>query len=155
MKKILIIGLIFLVLGCDSARKENSGKLKIVATTGMIGDAVKNIVGDSAEVFVMMSPGVDPHLYKPTPRDVDRLAYADIIVCNGLHLEGKMADILKKVSAKKKVIMVASGIDSTVLIVTHRDEKNGHIVYDPHIWFDVHIWNQGIQNVGIELAKYD
>src|SRR6478736_2663686 len=107
MKKILIIGLIFLVLGCDSAREKGSGKLKIVATTGMIGDAVKNIVGDSAEVFVMMGPGVDPHLYKPTPRDVDKLSYADVIVCNGLHLEGKMADILQKISKKKKVITIS------------------------------------------------
>lgn len=156
MRYTLIIGLLFLMVGCESAQKENNQKLKIVATTGMIGDAVKNIVGDSAEVFVMMSPGVDPHLYKPTPRDVDRLAYADIVVCNGLHLEGKMADILKKVSRKRKVIEVATSIDPSKFIITHKDSgPDGHTVYDPHIWFDVRLWNSGIAGIGKELANYD
>src|SRR4051812_13380620 len=77
-----------IMAGCQSQNEPSTGKIKIVTTTGMIYDAVKNIVGDSAEVSVLMGPGVDPHLYKASFGDLRKLRNADIIVYNGLHLEG-------------------------------------------------------------------
>lgn len=147
-----------LLLGaCTAEGPRDPGKLTIVATTGMIGDAVKAITGDSAEVLTLMGPGVDPHLYKPTLRDVDKLAEADIIVCNGLHLEGKMADMLHKIGQRKKVIEVAAGIAGQELMVTNPEQvgEGGKTIYDPHIWFDVKLWKQGIEKAGREIASFD
>jgi manganese/zinc/iron transport system substrate-binding protein len=157
MRVVLFLGILTLALGsCSQVDKKKNGRLKILATTGMIGDAVKNIVGDSADVFVLMGPGVDPHLYKPTPRDVDQLSYADVIVFNGLHLEGKMADILTKIAKRKKVIAIAEDLPKESLIVANQEMgSEGHIVYDPHIWFDVQLWNQGVKGMGKELATFD
>lgn len=141
---------------CKENIRKDPNRLFIVATTGMIADAVKEITGDSVEVYTLMGPGVDPHLYKPTPRDVDKLAEADIIVYNGLHLEGKMGEILEKISHQKKIIAVANGIPKSKLLITSdASANNGHITYDPHIWFDVNLWIHGCAYVGKELAKYD
>src|SRR6188508_2277322 len=101
MKHILYFCLFALLLSCSSGSDTTTDKphkLVIVTTTGMIGDAVKNLVGDSAEVISLMGPGVDPHLYKATQGDLERLQQADVIVYNGIHLEGKMSEILEKLS---------------------------------------------------------
>jgi manganese/zinc/iron transport system substrate-binding protein len=154
-KQIIAIALLILVIcSCSRENSRHLGKLKIVVTTGMLGDAVKNITGDSADVFVLMGPGVDPHLYKPTPRDVDKLAEADIIIYNGLHLEGKMGEILEKISRKKKVIAISMGISKEKLIGLNEDNEKEKI-YDPHIWFDVNLWREGVLYLGKKLAEAD
>lgn len=155
----IYISLLLVILGACTGKKDRKhpSRMTIVATTGMIGDAVKSICGDSAEVITLMGPGVDPHLYKPTLRDIDKLAAADIIVYNGLHLEGKMADMLHKIGKKKKVIAVSDGIPSSGLLVTNPDQvkEGGQPVYDPHIWFDVKLWSKGIQYAAREIGLYD
>lgn len=137
-------------LGCSSpAEENNSKKLYVVATTGMIADAAANIVGDSAVVEGLMGPGVDPHLYKATRSDLSKLREADIILYNGIHLEGKMGEVLEKLSTQKPVFAVADGIDQQRLIAL---EEN---VYDPHIWFDVSLWKEAVAYMGEKLAETD
>jgi len=96
---ILLAALAFLP-GCGSETEDekddlSSRKLRIVATTGMVADAVRHVGGDRLEVTALMGPGVDPHLFKASAGDVDRLRGADLIVYNGLHLEAKMGTVLK------------------------------------------------------------
>ena len=149
--KILIIFLAFLVIGCRIEPKENIGPLHIVATTGIIEDGLMHIVGDSAEVSSIMGPGTDPHVYKPTPGDIQMLDDADVIVCNGLHLEGKMAEMLDKYSKEKPVLKVSDGIAEKDLIKSIDLGDS----YDPHIWFDTRIWMQGMKYIADELGKID
>ncbi len=152
MKKILLITTIALVaLACRLEENERKGPLHIVATTGIIEDGLENIVGDSAEVTALMGPGTDPHLYKPTPGDIELLDEADVIVCNGLHLEGKMAEMLEKYGEEKPVLRVSDGIDESMLIKSADFEDS----YDPHIWFDPEIWSEGLGYISKELGKLD
>ena len=95
MKKTLLLLVITLVFNCKSEPKDN-GKLNIVTTTSMITDLVKNIGGDVINIQGLMGSGVDPHLYKASEGDVSKLVNADIIFYNGLHLEGKLVEVLKK-----------------------------------------------------------
>ena len=44
----------------------------------MIADAAENIGGDTVSVTALMGPGVDPHLYKASAGDVDRLTAAGL-----------------------------------------------------------------------------
>lgn len=131
-------------------QKKGNTKLKIVTTTNIIGDALENIVGDKADIESLMGAGVDPHLYKAAPSDLSKLQEADVIVHNGLHLEGKMADIFHKLARQKKVLVVADGIDQSNYRKT--DDNNS---FDPHIWFDVKLWAQGIEHIGQQLGKID
>lgn len=149
--KILIVLLSIAFCSCRIEPKEQNGPLNIVATTGIIEDGLLHIVGDSAKVSSLMGPGTDPHLYKPTPGDVKMLDDADVIVCNGLHLEGKMAEMLDKYALEKPVIKVSDGIAKEDLIKSVDLDDS----YDPHIWFDTQIWMQGMQHVTNELSEID
>jgi len=113
-------------------------EIKIVTTTGMIEDMVKNIVGDHAEVVSLMPSGTDPHLYKATQGDLRKIIKADMIFYNGLHLEGKMQPILKKMARQKPVKAISDDLNQVDLI--HYENQQ-----DPHIWFDVTLWQQAVK----------
>ncbi len=138
---------LFLVpLGCGdlgSTTSDEDARPSIVTTTGMIADLAKTIVGDAATVHSLMGPGVDPHLYKPTEGDVRRLSEADLVLYNGLHLEGKMADILGKMGREKSVVPVAEVLRPDQLLSPPGFSGQP----DPHVWFDVGLWAQTIDAI--------
>lgn len=149
---LILISLLSL-LACEPAKSDRSEsrQLQIVATTGMVADLVKNIVGDSVQVQALMGPGVDPHLYKATQGDLAKLQQADIIFYNGLHLEGKMGEVLEKLGQIKPVVAVAENIPQDALL----DDPVYTGTADPHIWFDVSLWVQCIAPVEEALAAQD
>lgn len=140
MNKLLAIGTIFLLAAC--ATKENktlNNKTTVVCTTGIIANAFDSLLNpNDFEIIALMGPGTDPHLYKPTPKDVNQLKNADVIIANGLHLEGKMTDILLQLQRNNKVLFVSDGIPENDLLLV---DENTH---DPHIWFDPNLWSKGI-----------
>lgn len=136
------------VVACQSTSEyRHSTKPQIITTIGMIADATHNIVGDSANVSALMGPGVDPHLYKATQGDLQLLTDADIIIYNGLHLEGKMGDVLEKLGRSKPVIAAAETIpkDKRKQSMAYTD------AYDPHVWFDVSLWQLATRNISDNL----
>lgn len=147
MKKLLLALLAGLSLtACSESSKKET---LIVCTTGMIGDAVQHLMGDSVKVEVLMGPGVDPHLYKATQGDINDLSNADVIIYNGLHLEGKMGEIFEKLSRQKTTIAVGEQVDESRLI----NSTDFQGAEDPHIWFDVALWSEAIAGVAEELKK--
>ena len=147
------MGIFLLILtglfSCNSGERRFNQRPLVVTTTGMIADGLKMILGEAAEVIALMGPGVDPHLYKATSGDLSLLESADFIFYNGIHLEGKMAEIFQKMSNKKPVIAVGNGVDPTQLRQMQLQEDT----YDPHIWFDVKLWQQAIDYAGDTLQK--
>ncbi len=139
--------------GCNSTSSDSPGNETplVVATTSIVADIAKNICSDFAEVKSLMGPGVDPHLYKASHGDIELLTNADVVIYNGLHLEGKMSEILEKLKSSKTVIAVSDGVDHTS-IRTINEEAD---VHDPHIWFDVSIWSEGVKHVSESVqTKY-
>ncbi|HYF69460.1 MAG TPA: zinc ABC transporter substrate-binding protein [Ohtaekwangia sp.] len=149
---IVVLCLVVVLCGC-SGRQNNasSGKLQVLTTTGMIADAVHNIAQDRVTVQALMGPGVDPHLYKATHGDLEKITSADIIFYNGLHLEGKMGEVFRKVSRTRPVIAVTSRIDEKLL----RDIPGFEGTHDPHVWFDVQLWQQAVKTVSETLIQHD
>jgi len=145
----LWIGLMAGLLACTGpGNEQKQSRPTIVCTTNILGDVVSYLAGDSLEVQSLMGPGVDPHLYKATQGDVSALSQADLIVYNGLHLEGKMTEILEKLPAGK-VYEAASALDTARLINT-----SGYAdAYDPHIWFDPLLWSQAVSGISGHLQK--
>jgi len=142
---------LFGIIGCSEVPSESSDRLQLLCTTGMIGDALQEIAGPHADVISLMGPGVDPHLYKATQGDLKYLTGSDAIFYNGLHLEGKMVDVLKKVGRTKPVVAFADGLgESSLINIT--DFADG---FDPHIWFDVARWATAISYASTELQKID
>ena len=150
----LLSSLLLLSAACaeSSGSIKREGTVKVVTTTAMVGDLVKNIAGEKAQVISLMGTGVDPHLYKASAGDVEKLAGADMIFYNGLHLEGKVTDVLAQM--RKSGIFtvgVAEGIDESLLLSP--EEYEGY--YDPHIWFDIVLWKKAARVVMNALSAYD
>lgn len=140
--------------GCTSSGEAVSpgdDLLQAVATTGMIGDAVKNVSGDRLETTTLMGPGVDPHLYKASAGDVRTLSDADVIFYNGLHLEAAMGDVLGEMGARRRTVPVAEAIPPSKLISPHEYEGQ----YDPHVWFDVSLWQYAVERIRDVLIEMD
>lgn len=151
----LLVFIIFLSVcaGCDSKKQQDISKdekINVVTTIGMITDIVKNVGGEQVDVVGLMGPGVDPHLYKPTAKDIQRLGSADIIFYNGLHLESKMADILGNMSGDTKTVAVTDRISKELLLSPPGFQEQ----YDPHLWFDVSLWMKAVENVRDTLTQY-
>ena len=123
--------------------------VRIVATTSMIADLAREIGGDRVEVEGLMGPGVDPHLYKASEGDVSRMTGADLILYNGLHLEGKMVDILDRLG--DRAAAVTDDIDRSRLVTPPAFAGN----YDPHVWMDVSMWRVAAEEVAERLAALD
>ncbi|MDO4711792.1 MAG: zinc ABC transporter substrate-binding protein [Peptostreptococcaceae bacterium] len=148
-----------LIAGC--AKKGDTGtpsggpeekKLKVIATTTMLADLSQVIGKDRVEVKGLMGAGIDPHLYQASAGDVTLMQEADVVVYNGLHLEGKMGEIFEELASKdKNVISIENGLDHGKLLMAE-DEPN---VHDPHIWFDASIWKDAAKVVADGLAAAD
>jgi manganese/zinc/iron transport system substrate-binding protein len=123
--------------------------IEIVCTTGMVADLARNVGGDHVRITTLMGPGVDPHLYKSSPADVGHLNRADMICYSGLHLEGKLSDLLERMQHKKPTVAVAEGIAEGKLLA----DENG--VRDPHVWFDVSLWSEAAGAVQEALSQFD
>jgi len=151
MLRYTLIFLVFIIIGCGQSSNKDDGKLYVVSTTGMLHDAVINIGGDKIKAHPIMGPGVDPHLYKATQGDLRKLREADIVIYNGLSLEGKMEDILDKLGKNKPTIAAAEKVPKENLI-TAVDYQNS---YDPHVWFDVSLWQYCVKAISEALIKND
>ena len=153
MHRFFIMAIILLLCACGSGETppvENNKKL-VVCTTGMVGDLVRHVAGDRAEVISLMGPGIDPHYYKATQGDLQKLSRADVIFYNGLFLEGKLEGIFEKMARSKTVIAVSRDIPKDRL----RKPVAGQGEHDPHIWFDVSMWAETLPVIVQTLSERD
>jgi manganese/zinc/iron transport system substrate-binding protein len=161
---VLGVSAILLAMGCSNGpnnhgagprplevkhRFDGVHPIKAVCTTGMVADLVRHIGKGHVAVDQLLSHGIDPHTYEATPGDTKRLSRADIIFYSGLHLEGKMADILGSLSGRRPAFGVAEFIEHKTIL---KDEEDQH---DPHVWFDVSLWSQTAGVVRDILMQYD
>ena len=152
----MLLVLALALAGCknpaENTRSSSSDKrYTVTTTTGMVTDIVRQVCGDKASVEGIIGEGVDPHLYKPTRADLNALAHADLVFYSGLVLEGKMTDVLEKMSEKKPVIAVTESVDKNYLLLP--PEFAGHP--DPHLWMDVGGWMKAVEVVSQTLSDYD
>jgi manganese/zinc/iron transport system substrate-binding protein len=144
-------------VGCESngasagpsTRFDGEYPIKVVCTTGMVADVVRNVASTHVEVVQLMGDGVDPHLYKAKPEDVSRLSQADIIFFSGWHLEGKLADLFVRMARRKPTYAVTEKIDESRLL------KVNDGFFDPHLWFDVSLWSDTVNVVVEAMQQFD
>ena len=134
---ILGISLVAGVTACAVDKQGENKKLTVFATTGYIGDAVKNIAPD-ADVTVMVGPGGDPHTYQPTTQDTEKISSSDLVFWSGLHMEAHMIDQLR--SQGDRQVAVAEAIPKEDLLDWPDLGENGEKLYDPHVWNSTENW---------------
>jgi manganese/zinc/iron transport system substrate-binding protein len=132
---IALIGLFIGLTGCRPDSSDDSGT-RVVATTTMLGDVANRLLdGTGIEVVTLISPGVDPHTYELKATDAARLDSADLVVFNGLNLEGKMSRVLAEM---ENSVSAEQLIPATELRSVEGYENSA----DPHVWMDVGLWAQ-------------
>lgn len=140
--------LLFLLAGCSGTSTDDERPLVLV-TTNILADAVREVAGDDVRVEALMGAGTDPHLYKARFSDIRRLEKADLILYNGLHLEGKLSEILDEMPGR--AFAVADALDESHLL----HSGDGDNVMDPHVWFDISLWAKVVIGIGESLAEFD
>ena len=148
---IALIALLAAAACTPSGAAPDESTLRVVATTGMIGDAARQIGGDACEVTALMGPGVDPHLFRPSQRDLRVLSSADLILYNGLHLEGRMGDILERMDGRTRTAAVTDGVPRELL--QSSPEYAGQ--HDPHVWMSVALWRHAVEQIHEALVAAD
>lgn len=147
---LLTLTALALLPGCKGDAPSDAGQdaFVVVATTTMLADLATEIGGQDAVVRGIMKPGGDPHLYKPTPGDARMIAQADVVLTNGLKLEGWIDDLVRNAGGDAQVVVTTEGIDAL------KDPSKTNYP-DPHVWHDVSKWMAVTDNVRDALVKAD
>lgn len=175
MRKAILLGGMLLVLAACARPSAPSGgraeptpvlapvalgqgeRLRVVATTTIVGDVVARVGGDAIQLTVLLPIGADPHTYEPKPADLTAIAQAHVLFVNGLGLEEFLESTLRN-AGNVPVVSVSEGIPPRAL-EAHRHEEHeeehegeekhaGEEEVDPHVWMDVRnvmVWVENIQ----------
>ena len=164
MKKILSLiccaALVFSMAGCTNGIKKDNGKLKIIATLYPQYDFAKQIVGDKADVELLLPAGVDSHSFDPTASDIINIGKSDMFIYTGKYMEVWADKVIKSTKSKKlKVVDTSKGI---TLDKPEENEEEGHEEpeehhheYDPHIWTDPQYAKIMVDNIVKGLCEID
>jgi manganese/zinc/iron transport system substrate-binding protein len=152
--KLLAAAALSLILAaCERGASSATGKPLVVATTTMAADLARVIGGDRVEVQGLMGADVDPHSYIPRISDSRLIEQADLIVYNGLHLEGRFQRTLEEMSSRgRNTIALAEMVDAEKLIGAVDDFPG---TKDPHIWGDPRLWAETIRPLVEALSSID
>lgn len=148
-RDLLVAGAWGLVTAMPTLAKD---QLTAVATFSILGDFVKNVAGDRAQVTTLVGPNGDAHVYSPIASDARRLSVANIVFINGLGLEGWMIRLITASGTTAPIIIATKG-------VTPRDMKGEHegsrTVLDSHAWQSIANARIYVANIRDGLAKVD
>jgi zinc/manganese transport system substrate-binding protein len=157
---ILVIVLMLAAAGCQTTGNPNENK-SIVVTYAIMGSLVKDLVGEQAEVTVLIPNGMDMHEWEPSAKDIEKVNQADFIVRNGLHLESGLDDALDNAAEKGIKVFTASDYIQIRHSIEeeHEEEENhgedahehDHSAGDPHLWTDPHLLIQVVEALATEL----
>lgn len=138
-KKIIIILLIFLCIGCDKDNSNND-KLSVVTTIYPYYDFTRNIIGNDDNITLLLSPGSELHSYEPTPKDIVKINNADIFIYTGGESDEWVEGVLSSIDNKDiKIIKLIDYVDVY-------NEKLNEEVFDE---VDEHIWTSPINAIKI------
>lgn len=133
----------------------------VVATTTIVADLVQNVVGDAAQVEVIMGPGVDPHDFQASARQVESITEADLVVGIGLGLEESLLDVLE--AGSERVLLLGPEVDPIEFRgpghTEREDEDEDHASdedaeeheLDPHVWQDPSRMAVAVEVIGERL----
>ena len=177
---ILIITMTFLVLVFKPETIiKDENKIQIVATLFPQYDFAKQIVGDKAEVTLLVGSGVETHNFEPTAQDmVMMLDKTDMFLYTGTFLEPWTEDIIETLSESDcDIIDVSENIELIKIEEfqeryinneiesddhDHKEEKHNHDdscdhqdMYDGHIWQSLDNAQVMIENILNAICKID
>ena len=129
----------------ETSTNEQADKKTITVTTTFVEDMVNELIGDKANVNLIIPAGEDPHLYVAKPEDLKKLKEADLVLYHGLHFEGKMVDALQKVGYPITETFDQKDIGQM--------DEDGETIVDPHFWFNIDLYKEAFTNTANKLKE--
>lgn len=129
----------------------SGGKLRVIATTGIIGDVVAQVAGDAIELTTLMGPGQDPHSYEPGARELTAVADAHLIFVNGWNLEEGLIKNLVAIGENALIVPISANIEP----LSMPPNPKGVTGVDPHVWVSIHSVEQWVKNISAVLSVLD
>jgi zinc transport system substrate-binding protein len=151
--RILALSL-FLALGYAAARPN------VIVSIHPLFDLVRQIAGDDADVVRVLAPGASPHTFDPTPRDVARIASADLIVMNGgldlwlrnlVEASGARAVVVELIALHDVRDALAGGFPDLVAV----DAGGAVVGFNAHVWLDPLVMAAAVPDLARALADVD
>ena len=157
---IRILG-VFLALCLAGSITEASAEnqIKVIASFSILGDMVKNVGGDRVEVTTLVGPNGDAHVYQPTPAAAKAVSAADLVVVNGLGLEGWMDRLIQTSGYKGPIVVASQGIKPREMTKEEEEEhehgaRHEHKI-DPHAWQNLSNGRIYVENIARGLSSVD
>jgi len=146
--RVLTFATLLVAAGCGESAGPGStpGRKLVVTTTTMIADLARQIAGPDLEVVGIMKPGTDPHIYDPTPQDSIWVRKPDLVLVNGLHLEGRRLDMIAGAGQKAVELGRQPGIRTRASAAAAAP--------DPHVWWNPRyfmLFAEGVRDAFIRL----
>ncbi|MFO1271174.1 MAG: metal ABC transporter substrate-binding protein [Rubrivivax sp.] len=126
-----------------SARAGAERPLRVVASFSILADMLRNVGGDEVEVFALVGPDADAHVFEPRPADAGRLAQADLVVVNGLGFEGWLDRLVRTSGYRGPVVVASEGVAPRLVAGAP----------DPHAWQDLRLAQRYVQNLRDALVR--
>jgi zinc/manganese transport system substrate-binding protein len=141
---------------CQANTPAKNGPKTIVVTYSILGSVVKDLVGDKATVIVSMPNGQDPHEWEPSAKDIETLTKADLIVQNGLGLEGGMEKALDQAREAGVKFFTASDHITVRKVgagegIPTGDPDQAVGAEDPHLWTDPNAMKSIVDALAIQI----
>ncbi len=132
-----------------ASRAAAPGKLKVVATITILGDMVAEVGGEHVALTTLVGPDGDAHAFEPSPADAKALSAADLVVVNGLGLEGWMDRLIEASGYHGPIVVASQGVKPRYM------DEDGRTVTDPHAWQDLANGHRYVVNIEAALAAAD
>ena len=132
-----------------ASRAAAPGKLKVVATITILGDMVEEVGGEHVALTTLVGPDGDAHAFEPSPADAKALSAADLVVVNGLGLEGWMDRLIQASGYHGPIVVASQGVKPRQM------DEDGRTVTDPHAWQDLENGHRYVVNIEAALAEAD
>ena len=149
-----------LLPACSSSEPESSARPNIVVTYSVLGSVVTDLVGDAADVTILIPDGQDPHDFQPSARDIETINNADIVVSNGLDFEEGLEDVLASaIESGVSVYMVGENITVREPDEDHtaedqaEEEGHAHGAGDPHLWLSPMSFTEALPSLTAAINK--
>ena len=176
---IIAVAGILQLAGCGATPQKPTGRLRVVATIGVLADWARQVGGERTEVTSLLTGNESPHTYEAKPQDAAVLARADVLFRVGLGLEEWLDPVAANAGNKKLVVVdAAAGVSDVIADADQqakpeaRSEKLEAGASDsespipnpqspvpatgnPHIWLDPELAKTGIDNLVRALVKID
>jgi ABC-type Zn uptake system ZnuABC Zn-binding protein ZnuA len=127
------------------------GALRVVATTTVLADLVREVGGDLVSVVSLVPKGGEVHTFDPTPTAVQRVAQASLIIANGLGLDDWLTAVAADAGTGAPVVRLAEGLPG----VTYLTDGAVGGVANPHLWLNVAYASKYVDRIEAALATAD